>query len=78
MRYARRHGSRWKHEDGGILRMRKFLRKSPRGATQLGFLDVVTAIIVLAVLIFAASRQFPIYRNGPSPNNGAQTQSSAH
>ncbi|HXN85059.1 MAG TPA: hypothetical protein VN867_03260 [Candidatus Binataceae bacterium] len=58
--------------------MRRFLTKSHRGATQLGFLDVVTAIVVLAILIFAASRQFPIYRNGPSADNGAQPQSSAH
>jgi membrane-bound metal-dependent hydrolase YbcI (DUF457 family) len=58
--------------------MRRFLRKSHRGATHLGFLDIVTAIVVLAILIFAASRQFPIYHTGPSPDNGAQPQSSAH
>jgi hypothetical protein len=38
--------------------------KFQRGATQLGFLDIVTAIVVLAILVYAASRQFPAYRNG--------------
>jgi hypothetical protein len=41
-----------------------------RGAAQLGFLDIVTAIVVLAILVYAATRQFPAYRNSPSPTNG--------
>ena len=43
-----------------------------RGATRLGFLDVLTALVVLAILVFAAWRQFPVYRTGPSPDYGAR------
>ncbi len=39
--------------------------RSHRGATQLGFLDVLTALIVLAVLIWASWMQFPIYNRAP-------------
>jgi hypothetical protein len=46
-----------------------------RGATQLGFLDVLTAVVVLAILVYAASRQFPTYRNFKSP---AAEQSQPH
>lgn len=53
-------------------------RRSMKGATQLGFADVLTALVVLAILIAAAWKQFPIYRNGPSPNNGAQGQALSH
>ena len=52
-------------------------RKSQPGATQLGFLDVVTAIVVLAILVYAASRQFPTYGSGPAPIS-EQSQSQAH
>jgi len=53
--------------------------KSPRGwqrgATQLGFLDIVTAIVVLAILVYAASRQFPVYGSAPA---APAEQSQAH
>lgn len=51
------------------------LRTTSRGATKVEFLDIVTAIIVLAILVYAASKQFPAYRNIPSP---IATQSQAH
>jgi hypothetical protein len=35
---------------------------SRRGATHLGFLDVLTAIILLGILLFAATMQFKIYK----------------
>jgi len=60
----------------GHQRMRRFrLRTSQKGATQLGFLDIVTAIVVLAILVYAASRQFPAYRNATS---SATAQSQTH
>jgi len=42
-----------------------------RGATQLRVLDVLTALILLAVLLWASWKQFPAYENyssvgGPS------------
>ena len=60
----------------GGARVRRFrLGKFQRGATQLGFLDIVTAIIVLAILVYAASRQFSAYQTvAPS----APQQSQAH
>jgi hypothetical protein len=51
---------------------------SQRGATRLGFLDILTALVILAILIAASWKQFPIYRNGPSSNNGAQGQPPSH
>jgi hypothetical protein len=60
----------------GGRRLKRFtLRTAQRGATQLGFLDVVTAIVVLAILVWAASRQFPAYRNVTSSTT---EQSQAH
>jgi len=60
----------------GEKRVTRFrFRKFQRGATQLGFLDVVTAIVVLAILVYAASRQFPAYRNGMTSTT---EQSQAH
>jgi hypothetical protein len=48
--------------------MSRFIsRIRERGATRVEFLDVVTAIIVLAVLVWAASRQFPAYRSAEAP-----------
>ena len=46
---------------------RSISRTRERGATRVEFLDIVTAIIVLAVLVWAASRQFPTYRSAEAP-----------
>jgi hypothetical protein len=51
------------------------IRSAQRGATQLGFLDILTAIVVLAILVYAASRQFPAYRVA---NPAASEESQAH
>ena len=64
---------------GGHL-VRRFIsriipKKSCRGATRIEFLDIVTAIIVLAVLVYAASRQFSAYNGTPAPTTA---QSQAH
>jgi hypothetical protein len=37
------------------------------GATHLGFLDILTAAILLGVLLWAASLQFPAYERTSSP-----------
>jgi hypothetical protein len=60
---------------GGYRVRRSGFGKFQRGATQLGFLDIVTAIVVLAILVYAASRQFPAYRNGMTSTT---EQSQAH
>jgi hypothetical protein len=59
---------------GGSRLKRLGRQRFQRGATQLGFLDVVTAIVVLAILVYAASRQFPVYSNATSSAAG-QSQS---
>ncbi len=46
----------------------RLLRKRPRGATQLRFADVLTALILLALLFYAAYAQFSAYhRPAPPP-----------
>ena len=37
-----------------------------RGATQLRLLDVLTAMILLAILLWASWKQFPAYQGSPS------------
>ena len=46
-------------------RMRGFNRLA-RGATQLGFVDILTAAIVLAILLYAATLQFSVYDRPPA------------
>jgi len=46
--------------------MRKFNRLA-RGATQLGFVDVITAAILLGILLYAATIQFSVYHRPPAP-----------
>jgi hypothetical protein len=37
------------------------LRESCRGATRLGFADIIVIAIVMAILLFASWKQFPAY-----------------
>jgi len=43
----------------GILRFE-------RGATQLGFVDVLTAVILLGILLWVATLQFAVYKTPPA------------
>jgi hypothetical protein len=52
---------------GQRMMLRRLLRKSPRGATQLRFADVLTALILLALLLYAAYAQFSVYNRPASP-----------
>jgi len=45
--------------------MRGFNRLA-RGATQLGFLDILTASILLGILLYAATMQFSVYDRPPA------------
>jgi hypothetical protein len=38
-----------------------------RGATHLGFLDILTAAILLGILLWAATLQFPAYDRKAAP-----------
>ena len=41
--------------------MRRRLRRAYRGATRIGFVDILVIAIVMALLLFAAWKQFPAY-----------------
>jgi hypothetical protein len=43
------------------------LRNSHRGATRLGFTDVLVVAIVTSILLFAAWEQFPAYNRAFAP-----------
>ena len=45
--------------------MREFNRLT-RGGTQLGFVDVLTAVIMLGILLYAATVQFSVYNRPPA------------
>jgi hypothetical protein len=45
--------------------MRAFQRLA-RGATQLGFMDILTAVVLLAILLYAATLQFSVYNRPPA------------
>ena len=45
--------------------MRRFNRMA-RGATQLGFVDILTAAILLGILLYAATLQFSVYNRPPA------------
>ena len=54
--------------------MRGFNRLA-RGATQLGFVDILTAAIVLAILLYAATLQFSVYNRPPAAPTPASVAS---
>ncbi|MGH7913666.1 MAG: hypothetical protein ACREPW_03305 [Candidatus Binataceae bacterium] len=43
------------------------LRGSYRGATRLGFADIIIIAIVMAILLFASWKQFPAYHRPFTP-----------
>ena len=51
------------------------LKRFARGATQLGFVDVLTVVILLGILLYAATMQFAVYKIVPAAP--ASTTSSA-
>jgi hypothetical protein len=42
------------------------LKRFARGATQLGFVDVLTVVILLGILLYAATMQFAVYQQAPA------------
>jgi len=54
--------------------MRGFNRMA-RGATHLGFVDILTAVILLGALLWAATLQFPAYERAPA---SAPTGAASH
>jgi len=56
-------------------RMRR-LNRMARGATQLGFVDILTAAILLGILLYAATLQFSVYNRAPAaiPSGAASSK----
>jgi multisubunit Na+/H+ antiporter MnhB subunit len=55
--------------------MRRF--NLARGATQLGFVDILTAAILLGILLYAATLQFSVYNRPaitPTPTGTATSK----
>jgi hypothetical protein len=50
--------------------MRGFNRMA-RGATQLGFVDILTAAVLLGILLYAATLQFSVYDRTPAASPAA-------
>jgi len=49
-----------------------------RGATQLGFVDVLTAVILLGILLWVATLQFAVYKKPPAAAASASSATSTH
>ncbi|HYA36554.1 MAG TPA: hypothetical protein VEF03_13090 [Candidatus Binataceae bacterium] len=47
-----------------------------RGATQLGVIDVITGLVLLGILLWAASKQFPTYSKMQSQPTASAAPSS--
>jgi hypothetical protein len=53
------------------------IKRLARGATQLGFVDVLTAVILLGILLYASTLQFSVYNRAPlapTPTSAAKVQ----
>jgi len=49
-----------------------------RGATQLGFVDVLTAVILLGILLWVATLQFSVYKIPPAAPVSASSGAKSH
>jgi hypothetical protein len=63
---------------GGVELMRRgiFRFRFERGATQLGFVDVLTAVILLGILLWVATLQFAVYKTPPAATASSGAASS--
>jgi hypothetical protein len=61
------------------LRGRWLFRLSfERGATQLGFVDVLTAVILLGILLWVATLQFAVYEIPPAASVSTSSGTGTH
>jgi hypothetical protein len=54
------------------------LKRFARGATQLGFVDVLTVVILLGILLYVATLQFAVYKIAPAAPAATSSAQSAH
>ena len=57
--------------------MIRFKQFAP-GATQLGFVDILTAVILLGILFYVATLQFAAYKPPPAAPNSMSSAASTH
>ena len=61
---------------GGLELTRRVISRLGRGATQLGFVDVLTAVILLGILLWVATLQFAVYKTNPAATSSSSAASS--
>jgi hypothetical protein len=61
---------------GGVELMGRGILRFERGATQLGFVDVLTAVILLGILLWVATLQFAVYKTPPAATASSSAASS--
>ena len=49
-----------------------------RGATQLGFLDVLTVVILVGILLWVATLQFGVYSRPAAPSPSSSGAAAKH
>jgi hypothetical protein len=55
------------------------MERFARGATRLGFVDVLTVVVLLGILLYAATMQFAVYKVAPAaPASAASSAAGAH
>lgn len=54
------------------------MKRFARGATQLGFVDILTAVILLGILLYAATLQFAVYNVAPAVPASTSSGAGAH
>jgi hypothetical protein len=60
------------------MRLGMFRFRFGRGATQLGFLDVLTAVILVGILLWVATLQFGVYSRPAAPASSSSSASANH
>ena len=53
-------------------------KRFARGATQLGFVDVLTVVVLLGILLYAATMQFAVYKVAPAAPAATSSAVGAH
>jgi NhaP-type Na+/H+ or K+/H+ antiporter len=63
---------------GGLELTRRVIFRFERGATQLGFVDVLTTVILLGILLWVATLQFAVYKVPPTKPTSTSSAASSH
>jgi hypothetical protein len=53
-------------------------KRFERGATHLGFVDILTAVILLGILLYVATLQFAVYKLPPESPHSTSSAAGTH